>query len=184
MSTSLSRLPPPAVKLKSISSRNYIFYYNDTCMMTKFAAQHCGKEPTHVLRPKILHLYQNRDRETLWWRAHAHNLSMKKVVRTSTAKRVRKIFREVLFQQGYDPHGRPLAFEKLPKDIPVRYLPVAGTLDISILPGAVTQQPADMRGELELLFLRASKGMDRMRADREKKGQDVIGAISQILSLA
>lgn len=186
-SKELLRLPalqnPLLVKTKTIDGPNYIFRYYDSCIMTRWAANHSGTQP-HVLKPKIQHLYQDRDRNTLWWRAVTQNLPLKKVVRTTNARRVRKIFSEVLFQQGYDSMGRPLALEKLPGQIPVRHQPIRGTIEIMVQRGAITQEPADMRRELTVLLLRTLKGMKRMRKDHGKDSKATIESISELLGTA
>ncbi|CRG86179.1 hypothetical protein PISL3812_03182 [Talaromyces islandicus] len=174
---------PLLLKMKAVGTANYVFHYHDTCIMTKWAAQHTGSQP-HPLKPKIQHLYRDRDRNTLWWRAVSHHLPLKKVVRTTVAKRVRKIFTEVLFQQGYDPVGRPLALENLPEQIPVRHQPIRGSIEILVSKSAVTQEPQAMRLELTRLLSRTLRGMEDMKKNHGKKSKAAINAISKLLSTA
>lgn len=89
-------------------------------------------EPPHVLNPKIRHLYETRDPNTLWWRAVTHHLNLKKVIRNDAANRFREVFCDILRMQGYDSTGRPLPQEKLPKGVARRKRPLTGTLDIII----------------------------------------------------
>lgn len=180
----LQKLQNPAVvKMRSAGTPNFHCFYHDTCLMTRWAAEHSGSQP-HPLKPKIQHLYQNRDRNTLWWRAISHTIPLKKVVRTTVAKRVRKIFCEVLFQQGYDPYGWPLPRETKPARIPVRYHPISGYMEIMISQGAVTQESADMRRELATLFQRTLRGMEMMRKGHGKKSEAAINDIAQLIRLA
>ncbi|KAJ6151276.1 hypothetical protein N7470_007870 [Penicillium chermesinum] len=65
--------------------------------------------PFHPIRPKITHMYQTRDKNTLWWRTSVTSLhSEKKVVRSWCARRARSAFRHALAKQGFDEFGRPL----------------------------------------------------------------------------
>lgn len=65
--------------------------------------------PTHPLRPKIQHMYDNRDPGTLWWRVSLHQLGQhKRVVRSWGARRARVAFRETLKQHGFDEAGKRL----------------------------------------------------------------------------
>lgn len=66
----------------------------------------------HPIRPKILYMYANRDKSTLWWRVSIHHLPLKRVVRSWCARRVRRAFREALRERGYDHEGRRIPQDK------------------------------------------------------------------------
>lgn len=65
--------------------------------------------PYHPIRPKILHMYENRDKNTLWWRVSITPLqSHKRVVRSWCARRARRAFEHALEKKGLDKLGHPL----------------------------------------------------------------------------
>lgn len=69
------------------------------------AARYIGAQ-SHPIRPKIVHMYANRDPNTLWWRVQTNGLDHKRVVRSWCARRVRNAFRKALHDHGYDGEGR------------------------------------------------------------------------------
>ncbi|KAL1968661.1 hypothetical protein VTN77DRAFT_1487 [Rasamsonia byssochlamydoides] len=105
-------LPVPVPRLKPIKSTNqFVLRYSPQCGMTPIAARFVQSE-THPLRPKILHMYANRDRNTLWWRVSVNHLPLKRVVRSWCARRARTAFKQALEERGFDPEGRPLKKEE------------------------------------------------------------------------
>ena len=93
----------------SRSTRNFIFRYNSKNVMSPVASRYLA-QPTHVLRPKIAHMWASRDPNTLWWRVSVTELlRSKRVVRSWAARRVRAVFSEALEERGYDREGRRIA---------------------------------------------------------------------------
>ena len=65
--------------------------------------------PLHPLRPKIAHMYEHRDRNTLWWRVSVHPLmQFRRVVRSWSARRARFAFKQALKERGFDGEGRKI----------------------------------------------------------------------------
>ncbi|KAJ5542657.1 hypothetical protein N7461_008660 [Penicillium sp. DV-2018c] len=93
------------------------------------------KTPSHPIRPKILHLCEHRDPNTLWWRVSTSKITTnKRVVRSWCARRVRLAFELALKEHGLDKLGKPLVSESpSQKDI------LKGTLEIYINPPCVTE---------------------------------------------
>ncbi|KAH8695032.1 hypothetical protein BGW36DRAFT_381968 [Talaromyces proteolyticus] len=157
-------------RLRTIRGQDFLFMYHGDNIMTHWAALHSYKyQPLpHALKPKTEYLYQNRDPNTLWWRVTTNHLSMKKVVRTGSAKKIRKVFREVLKQQGYDAYGRPLAQEHLPEGARLRSKPLRGTLEIRVEPSAITQRESNMKSQMMGLLSRTNRAISDMASAWEK----------------
>ncbi|KAF7184270.1 hypothetical protein CNMCM7691_004956 [Aspergillus felis] len=112
--------------------------YNPKTVLPPVANRYILSE-THPIRPKIQHMYANRDPNTLWWRVNPQPLqSFKRVVRSWATRRVRLAFRQALTAQGFDVEGRRLVSEtagsaamRSPKD------GLQGSLEIAVLPQSV-----------------------------------------------
>lgn len=140
-------------RFKLVPSPHILFRYHAQPSMTVWAANHSYKtEQPQVLKPKVHDFYDKRDPNTLWWRVAAQRLKLKKVVRNHHARRLRKIFREVLYQNGYDENGRPVPQEKLPEGLPLRETPLRGTLDIEPLETVVTEDDTQVRATMSRLL--------------------------------
>ncbi|KAL1983383.1 hypothetical protein VTN96DRAFT_10442 [Rasamsonia emersonii] len=101
----------PLPRLKTIKNTSqFVLRYFPRCIMTPIAARYVAID-THPLRPKILHMYANRDPNTLWWRVSVNHLPLKRVVRLWCARRARKAFRQALEERGFDHEGRPIKKE-------------------------------------------------------------------------
>lgn len=90
------------------SSKNLLLRYYSRAPIPPVAARYIGS-PVHPLAPKIVHLYENRDRNTLWWRVSVSPLThLKRVVRSWCARRARIALEQALRQQGFDRQGLPI----------------------------------------------------------------------------
>jgi hypothetical protein len=149
------------LRTQTTKGQHFSFIYQPAPAINFWAALRSYKSPVpQVLRPKILHLYENRDPNTLWWRVVPQHLSCKKVVRGACANRLRKAFREALHSKGYDANGRPLSQEMLPEGVKLRPRPLAGTLDIKLHESAITQyDPQILR---DLMAVQLNQLMDPM----------------------
>ncbi|PLN86069.1 hypothetical protein BDW42DRAFT_159199 [Aspergillus taichungensis] len=91
-----------------VHGKSFILRYSFKTLIPPVAKRYLDF-PVHPLRPKIQHMYDNRDPETLWWRVSLHQLGQhKRVVRSWGARRARVAFRETLKQHGFDEAGKRL----------------------------------------------------------------------------
>ena len=127
-------------------------------------------EQPHVLKPKIHEYYDNRDPNTLWWKASTQPLKMKRVVRSHWSRRLRRIFREALFLRGYDENGRPLPKERLPKGVPLPTAPLHGTLEIEPLQSIITQDDATVTRLIRKQLDRVIETMEEWPIDKRTGG--------------
>ncbi|KAK2761632.1 hypothetical protein FQN54_001460 [Arachnomyces sp. PD_36] len=91
-----------------ILQRNHLFAvrYNPLNVPPPIALRYLTKR-NNPIYPKIAHMYQTRDPNTLWWSVSSIDmLSEKKVVRSWCCRRVREAFREALERKGFDREGR------------------------------------------------------------------------------
>lgn len=96
-------------------------------------AQRYLGSPTHPIRPKIAHMWANRDPNTLWWRVSVAPIGhMKRVVRSWCARRTRIAFQEALRNQGYDELGVPLQDFATP-----RKHNLTGSLELVLRPACI-----------------------------------------------
>lgn len=116
------------------SSSNLLLRYNHKPVISPVAARYLGS-PVHPIKPKIAHLYEHRDRETLWWRVSLSQITdLKRVVRSWCARRARIAFEQALKQQGFDRLGIPIAGHEC-----ARKGRLTGSLDIIIRPPCIKQ---------------------------------------------
>jgi hypothetical protein len=117
--------------------------------MTPIAARYTTAE-MHPLRPKILHMYANRDPNTLWWRVIANNWPLKRVVRSWSARRARAAFQEALRLRGFQPDGRPLTVgeNEGKSGIPTQRVGLKGTADIHINMRSIKEKDSAVQKEM------------------------------------
>ncbi|PYH97663.1 hypothetical protein BO71DRAFT_395913 [Aspergillus ellipticus CBS 707.79] len=66
----------------------------------------------NCLQPKIAHMYATRDKNSLWWKTSASQLtSYRRVIRSWGSRRARVTFRKALQEQGFDEEGRRIELE-------------------------------------------------------------------------
>lgn len=116
------------------SANTVLFRYNQKAVIPRVAERYL-RAPLHPIRPKIAHMYEHRDPNTLWWNVTVLQLAQfKKVVRSWSARRARIAFELALKQQGFDKLGIPLGPSKDMQE--ERF---TGTLDIIVRPSCVKE---------------------------------------------
>lgn len=110
--------------------------------------------PINPIRFKIKHLYDNRDRNILWWKVSTQHLTQhKRVIRSWCARRVRLAFRCALKERGFDAEGRrrgPNIDESagISKGENVN---LVGSVDIFIRPRCVHEDYPTLQAEMNTL---------------------------------
>jgi hypothetical protein len=166
---------PVQRKLVKGTSQFYM-RYNPKTVIPPVANRYILSE-THPIRPKIQHLYANRDPNTLWWRVNPQPLqSFKRVVRSWATRRVRLAFRQALAAQGFDVEGRRLVSEtsgsaamRSPKD------GLQGSLEIAVLPQSVKVGYDTVRKEMDYLLrtlLRHLRDGEKQTSTTRRREQD------------
>ncbi|GAE00229.1 conserved hypothetical protein [Paecilomyces variotii No. 5] len=90
------------------TTKQFHLRWSQKTVVPPVAARYLGAQ-SHPIRPKIAHMYANRDPDTLWWRVQTNSLDHKRVVRSWCARRVRNAFRKALRDRGYDGEGRRIS---------------------------------------------------------------------------
>lgn len=118
--------------MKAAASTNLLLRYHAKPIIPPVARRYLGS-PVHPLRPKIAHMYEHRDPNTLWWRVSVSQLTpFKRVVRSWCARRARAAFKQALKQQGLDRSGRPLSSNPSKQAL-------TGSLDVIVRPASISQ---------------------------------------------
>ena len=105
---------------------------------SSIASRYLGQIHNPVL-PKIAHMYQHRDRTTLWWSISSNRLlDYKRVVRSWSARRVKTAFRESLRRRGFDDQGREVVLDSLGKVVQTTQ-GCTGTLELFVLPRVIKE---------------------------------------------
>lgn len=165
---------PVQRKLVKGTSQFYM-RYNPETVIPPVANRYILSE-THPIRPKIQHLYANRDPNTLWWRVNPQPLqSFKRVVRSWGTRRARLAFRQALAAQGFDAEGRRLVSET---SGPVAMRPpnygLKGSLEIAVLPQSLKVGYDAVRKEMDYLvrtLLRHLRGGQKQTNTSRKREQ-------------
>ena len=109
--------------------------------------------PVHPIRPKIAHMWNNRDRNTLWWRVSTSQLqSFKRVVRSWCARRTRIAFKEALKHHSFDSLGAPLSTTDFKQQDAL-----IGTLELIIRPSLVNQSHESLQRDTNHLLAKILK---------------------------
>ena len=129
-------------------------------IMTPVALRYISA-PYNPIRPKIMHMYETRDRNTLWWRATtSHLLPEKKVVRVWCARRARRAFKHALKKQGFDEVGHPL--------IPGEQEVFKGSMEVIACPPLITMKYETLEQEADTLLAKIMELRARAR-DRPQR---------------
>ncbi|OJJ43092.1 hypothetical protein ASPZODRAFT_136636 [Penicilliopsis zonata CBS 506.65] len=118
------------------------------------------------LRPKLQHLYDNRDPNTLWWRlATRPILDRKRVVRSWCSRRIRIAFIRALKNQGYDRDGRKIA--DFPQKGDPRGKPgIVGSATLLVFPEIQKESMAHVQQDVSravAAMIKAAKKYDQLR---------------------
>lgn len=153
------------------SSSNLLLRYNNKPIISPIASRYL-LSPVHPIHPKIAHLYEHRDRDTLWWRVSVSQLThLKRVVRSWCARRARIAFEQALKQQGFDRLGIPIAGHEC-----AQKERLTGSLDIIIRPPCIKQSfetvQQDTHRLLEKILSQRAMHFDRAA----KKSEDSPGS--------
>ncbi|EAS29929.3 uncharacterized protein CIMG_08675 [Coccidioides immitis RS] len=95
------------LRIKGVSL--FHIFYSPENLIPYIAARYLN-DFDHPIRPKVVHMYQTRERGILWWTVVDGYLvsSLKPVVRSWCARRVRTAFEAVLKERGYNTEGKKL----------------------------------------------------------------------------
>ncbi|KAA8643429.1 hypothetical protein EYZ11_012655 [Aspergillus tanneri] len=106
---------------------------------------------THPIRPKILHMYENRDPRSLWWYlSNQRTMPYTKVVRSWCMRRTREAFRQALRERGFNADGRRIATDPRGTGTPVDgYDYLQGSVELSISPEIVRESYATVKAEMD-----------------------------------
>ncbi|KAL2007589.1 hypothetical protein VTN00DRAFT_9027 [Thermoascus crustaceus] len=130
------------------ATKLFVVRYNPHQVPSPVAVMYMNS-PSNPIAPKIRHMYANRDRNTLWWKATVNQLNYKKVVRSWCRRRVRAAFQQALRERGFDEEGRKIAQEAdgTPKVEPG----LKGTAEIIVLEPTIKAENADLQKEMNLV---------------------------------
>ncbi|KAI9933854.1 hypothetical protein ASPWEDRAFT_103407 [Aspergillus wentii DTO 134E9] len=136
------------------STSQFLMRYTGKNPLPPVAARYVAAH-SHPIRPKIVHMYANRDPNTLWWRVSVNPLqsSFKRVVRSWGARRARTAFMQALKARGFDREGRRVVHNttepgtKADVDFNLR-----GSLEISVRPQCIKEGYAAVQQEINFLL--------------------------------
>ncbi|KAL3473473.1 hypothetical protein BJX99DRAFT_233523 [Aspergillus californicus] len=99
----------PAVRTRGLAkTKDLVLRFSWKPVNPPFAARTLTQR-FNPIRPKVLHLLENRDPNTLWWRVSiAPCINEKPVVQSWLGRRVRMAFKQELKTRGFDAEGRKL----------------------------------------------------------------------------
>ncbi|KAJ5772407.1 hypothetical protein N7520_002936 [Penicillium odoratum] len=154
-----------SAKWLSSSSSSMNVRYCPINTVPSIAQRYLGS-PTHPIRPKIVHMWKTRDKNTLWWRVSVAPLkNAKRVVRSWCARRARLAFQEALRNQGYDDLGIPL------KDSPTpRKHNLTGSLELTLRPGCINRDFKVVQRDAHYLLRNV---LQQRSADFENRAKEV-----------
>ncbi|KAJ5263268.1 hypothetical protein N7478_010873 [Penicillium angulare] len=148
------------MKWLNSSSPGLVLRYTTEYVLSPIGKRYLGSAD-HPIRPKIAYMYENRERNTLWWRVSTSKIGdFKRVVRSWCARRARIAFREALKNQGYDELGIPL-----PDSPKAQTRRLTGSLEILFHPKCVNQSSETLQRDtdrcLEEILQRREKFSNR-----------------------
>jgi chitin biosynthesis protein CHS5 len=129
------------------STSQFLLRYSPRHLIPPVAMRYMAAK-YHPIRPKILHMYANRDKSALWWRVSINHLPLKRVVRSWCARRVRRAFREALGERGYDHEGRRIQQDNQESSAEVG---LNGTAEIMVHQQSIKQDYSSVREECLIL---------------------------------
>ncbi|KAL5366005.1 hypothetical protein BJX96DRAFT_160138 [Aspergillus floccosus] len=137
------------------STKQFTLRYVQKHVIPPVAARYLGSH-IHPIRPKIHHLYANRDRDTLWWRVSIKQIqSYKRVVRSWSARRAKIAFRQALKERGFDAEGRRLQLEPgndTPQNAPEgKEDNLTGSLEIIVHPQSILESYSTVQSDMHSL---------------------------------
>ncbi|KAL2871521.1 uncharacterized protein BJX67DRAFT_342477 [Aspergillus lucknowensis] len=136
------------------STKQFTLKFSPKLVIPPIALRYLNVRRNDPIRPKIQHMCDNRDRNTLWWRASVKEIhDYKRVVRSWCARRVRTAFRQELKARGFDAEGRSLESNTggsaTPDGIPGNLI---GTIHILVEPPCIGEKYATVRQDMKILM--------------------------------
>lgn len=129
-------------------------YYTPHQRLSRSANLYRHVALNNPIRFKIDHLWNNRDKNTLWWFTSVKPLmGHKSVVRSWCKRRVRVAFIHALKARGYDREGRVIGRveEASHTAAAVPSAPLTGTAEIAILPACIKTDFATLRRDVDIM---------------------------------
>lgn len=121
----------PTQVFKAGGARLFTLQYSYANALPFIAQRYIGN-PSHVLRPKLLYIYDKRDKNTLWWYiSPVRIVSFKPVVRSRCKRRLTAAFKQALKEHGLDETGRRLVGGS-ERNIPGKAVGLKGTLRLAV----------------------------------------------------
>lgn len=123
--------------------------------MSRSAHLYCHVAQNNPIRPKIAHLWDTRDKNTLWWYASVKPLlQYKRVVRSWSARRVRIAFVQALKARGFDREGRAMdrLDEAADEHALIQPASLTGTAEIAILPSSIKADSATLQRDVDIML--------------------------------
>lgn len=120
------------------------------------------------VRPKIQHLCDSRDRNTLWWRVSVGDINgQKRVVRSWCARRLRSAFIQELAARGFDKDGR-----RLNSDVDCGFPGnMTGTLYLEVSPACMRGAWPALREEVKVTMAALIQEQQAMRIAQKNRQQ-------------
>ncbi|KAE8150029.1 hypothetical protein BDV25DRAFT_155188 [Aspergillus avenaceus] len=133
------------------STKQFSLRYNPKNVISPIAFRYI-RMPANPIRPKIMDMYANRDRDCLWWRVSIQQLQQnKKVVRSWCARRVRLAFTNALKDRGYDNEGRRLTSELEEQEVSQdsSHSNMTGYLEIVVHTPCITEKYSSVQADMQ-----------------------------------
>ncbi|KAL4917754.1 hypothetical protein BDW62DRAFT_183268 [Aspergillus aurantiobrunneus] len=126
----------------------------------------------HPIRPKIKHMYDNRDPNTLWWRVTTSNIDGKRVLRSRAARKARAAFKQELKAQGFDAEGRKMDSDTADSAVKNGLTGnMTGSLQMVLTPASTEGSYAAMREEMKSTVNALIREQQKIQIAREKQSR-------------
>ncbi|KKK18685.1 hypothetical protein P175DRAFT_0503717 [Aspergillus ochraceoroseus IBT 24754] len=135
-----------------VSTKQFSLRFSPKAVTPPIALRYLSS-PVNPIRPKIEHLCDNRDPNTLWWRVSVKDIQdHKRVVRSWCARRTRHAFIRELKGRGFDEEGRrlPNSIKSPPEDGIGGNL--RGSVNIWIKPTCIEEKYSAVQAEVKTLM--------------------------------
>jgi len=159
--------------MKLIASTNlYSIRYDPRALVPPVAKRYLGA-PFHPIRPKVAHMYDTRDQNTLWWRVAIYPLQQyRRVVRSWSARRTRLAFEQALEARGFDREGRRVMDNARDTGKKKTSGNLTGSFEILVREATIKEQYPTIQKEMSLALdalLRAKRQQNRASGDPNKR---------------
>lgn len=159
--------------MKLIASTNlYSIRYDPRALVPPVAKRYLGA-PFHPIRPKVAHMYDTRDQNTLWWRVAIYPLQQyRRVVRSWSARRTRLAFEQALEARGFDREGRRISNNARGTEKTKMGGNLTGSFEIIVREETIREQYPTIQKEMSSALdalLRAKRQQNRASGDSNKR---------------